>query len=204
MTAADAAYSIASAMGSEYYGSRLRFIIEAQAQDDLTLVLATSEAYECLPLLLDIPIIKAGTKDDASPMGTGPYEFADTKLVRCQNWWQDSEPLADFDEIALTISSTAAEVRDNFEYQKVNMVLTDPNSSAFAGFHNDYEIWDEETTIMQYSRFSSVICSPTTRPATLESSSRSASADSETVTTSDRFPFSSAIRQVMILVRLAG
>ena len=43
MTAADAAYSIASAMGSEYYGSRLRFIIEAQAQDDLTLVLATSE-----------------------------------------------------------------------------------------------------------------------------------------------------------------
>ena len=61
-----------------------------------------------------------------------------------------------------------------------------------------------ETTIMQYSRFSSVICSPTTRPATLESSSRSASADSETVTTSDRFPFSSAIRQVMILVRLAG
>ena len=38
MTAADAAYSIASAMGSEYYGSRLRFIIEAQAQDDLTLV----------------------------------------------------------------------------------------------------------------------------------------------------------------------
>lgn len=150
MTAADAAYSIASAMGSEYYGSRLRFIIEAQAQDDLTLVIATSEAYECLPLLLDIPIIKAGTKDDASPMGTGPYEFADTKLVRCQNWWQDSEPLVDFDEIALTISSTAADVRDNFEYQKVNMVLTDPNSSAFAGFHNDYEIWDEETTIMQY------------------------------------------------------
>lgn len=30
------------------------------------------------------------------------------------------------------------------------MVLTDPNSSAFAGFHNDYELWNEETTIMQY------------------------------------------------------
>ena len=98
----------------------------------------------------DSPIIKAGTKDDASPMGTGPYEFADTKLARCQNWRQDSEPLVDFDEIALTVSSTAADVRDNFEYQKVNMVLTDPNSSAFAGFHNDYELWNEETTIMQY------------------------------------------------------
>ena len=64
LTAADAAYSIESAAGSEYYGSRLRFITSAEAQDDLTLVLSTSEAYECLPLLLDIPIIKSGTKDE--------------------------------------------------------------------------------------------------------------------------------------------
>lgn len=84
------------------------------------------------------------------PAGTGPYEFAGTKLTRCENWWRDTAPLVDFDEIALTVSSTAADVRDNFEYQKVNMVLTDPNSSAFAGFHNDYELWNEETTIMQY------------------------------------------------------
>ena len=113
-------------------------------------MLSTSEAYECLPLLLDIPIIKSGTKDEVSPPGTGPYEFAETKLTRCENWWRDTAPLVDFDEIALTVSSTAADVRDNFEYQKVNMVLTDPNSSAFAGFHNDYELWNEETTIMQY------------------------------------------------------
>ena len=150
LTAADAAYSIESAAGSEYYGSRLRFITSAEAQDDLTLVLSTSEAYECLPLLLDIPIIKNGTKDEASPPGTGPYDFAGTKLTRCESWWRDTQPLVDFDEIALTVSSTAADVRDNFEYQKVNMVLTDPNSSAFAGFHNDYELWNEETTIMQY------------------------------------------------------
>ena len=150
LTAADAAYSIESAKGSDYYGSRLRFIVSAEAQDDLTLVLSTSEAYECLPLLLDIPIIKSGTKDEVSPPGTGPYEFAETKLTRCKNWWRDTPPLVDFDEIALTVSSTAADVRDNFEYQKVNMVLTDPNSSAFAGFHNDFELWNEETTIMQY------------------------------------------------------
>ena len=142
--------ALSSAAGSEYYGSRLRFISSAEAQDDLTLVLSTSEAYECLPLLLDIPIIKSGTKDEVSPPGTGPYEFAETKLTRCENWWRDTAPLVDFDEIALTVSSTAADVRDNFEYQKVNMVLTDPNSSAFAGFHNDYELWNEETTIMQY------------------------------------------------------
>ena len=150
LTAADAAYSVQSAAGSEYYGSRLRFVVSAEAQDDRTLVLTTSEAYECLPLLLDIPIIKSGTADEQSPPGTGPYQYAGTKLTRYDGWWQDTEPLVSFDEIALTESTTSADVRDNFEYQTVNMVLTDPNSSAFAGFHNDYELWNEETTIMQY------------------------------------------------------
>ena len=149
-TAADAAYSIQSAAGSEYYGSRLRFIVSAEAQDDTTLVLTTSESYECLPLLLDIPIIKNGSAEEVCPPGTGPYQYAGTKLTRFAGWWQDTEPLVSFDEITLTESTTSADVRDNFEYQKVNMVLTDPNSSAFAGFHNDYELWNAETTIMQY------------------------------------------------------
>ena len=50
------------------------------------------------PLLLDIPIIKSGTKDEVSPPGTGPYEFAETKLTRCKNWWRDTKPLVDFDD----------------------------------------------------------------------------------------------------------
>lgn len=150
VTAQDAAYSILNAAGSEYYGSRLRFILSAQAADEHTLVLSTSEAYECLPLLLDIPIIRDGTAEQAVPPGSGPYVFAQDKLVRRADWWREDETLVSFDEIALTVSTTSADVRDNFEYQNVNIVLTDPNSSAFAGFHNDYEIWDVETTIMQY------------------------------------------------------
>ena len=150
MTAQDAAYSISSAAGSDYYGSRLRFITATDTPDDRTLVITTSESYECLPLLLDIPIIKSGTAEQPSPPGTGPYRFAQTKLTRYAGWWQDTAPLVDFDEIALTEAATSADVRDNFEYQKVNMVLTDPNSSAFAGFHNDYELWNADTTIMQY------------------------------------------------------
>lgn len=150
MTAQDAAYSISSAAGSDYYGSRLRFITATDTPDDRTLVITTSESYECLPLLLDIPVIKSGTAEQPVPPGTGPYQFAQTKLTRYTGWWQEAAPLVDFDEIALTEASTSADVRDNFEYQKVNMVLTDPNSSAFAGFHNDYELWNADTTIMQY------------------------------------------------------
>ena len=151
VTPNDVLASYQAAQQSDFYKGRFTHIAEIKLHDDgqgVMFYLDTS--YQNLPLLLDIPIIKSGTKDEASPPGTGPYEFAETKLTRCKNWWRDTPPLVDFDEIALTVSSTAADVRDNFEYQKVNMVLTDPNSSAFAGFHNDFELWNEETTIMQY------------------------------------------------------
>ena len=59
--------------------------------------------YQNLALLLDIPIIKSGTKDEVSPPGTGPYEFAETKLTRCENWWRDTAPLVDSDELPLTV-----------------------------------------------------------------------------------------------------
>ena len=150
LRAQDAVYSLKSAMGSAYYGDRLRNVTSITASDTRTLVLTTLVSYECLPLLLDIPIIKSGTKDEVSPPGTGPYEFAETKLTRCKNWWRDTPPLVDFDEIALTVSSTAADVRDQFEYANVNLVLTDPNSTAYASFHNDYELWTANTTVMQY------------------------------------------------------
>ena len=150
VTVQDVVASYEQARQNVYYKGRFTHIARVELSSDGGVDFFLDTPYQNLALLLDIPIIKSGTKDEVSPPGTGPYEFAETKLTRCENWWRDTAPLVDFDEIALTVSSTAADVRDNFEYQKVNMVLTDPNSSAFAGFHNDYELWNEETTIMQY------------------------------------------------------
>lgn len=151
LTAQDAVYSLESSRGSVYYGSRLRRVTNIVAADDYTIVLTTDTAYECLPLLLDIPIIKNDTAESAVPPGTGPYRMESSdRLVRFDGWWQNTTPIVDFDEISLTSVQTTAEVRDNFEYENVNMVLTDPNSAAFAGFHNDYELWDEASPILQY------------------------------------------------------
>ncbi len=149
-TAKDAVYSIRTAMGSNYYGARLRFVTEVTAPEPYVLNITTSEAYECLPLLLDIPIIRDGSAELESPPGTGPYRLADGKLQRFSRWWQKTDPLVSFDEIALTPVVTSADIRDNFEYETVNLVLSDPNSSAYAGFHSDYELWDQTTTVMQY------------------------------------------------------
>ena len=151
VTAQDAAYSLLSSRGTVYYGSRLRHVLSIVADDETTLTITTDTAYECLPLLLDIPIIKDGSVDEASPLGSGPYVMeSDTRLVRNANWWQTAAPIVDFDEISLTLVEKTSEVRDNFEYENVNLVLTDPNSAAFAGFHNDYELWDAKSPIMQY------------------------------------------------------
>ena len=151
LTAEDVVYSLESSRGTAYYGSRLRDVTSIEAPDAQTIVLTTTVAYDELPLLLDIPIIQKDTMEQDVPPGTGPYRFESTaRLVRNADWWQDSAPLVDYDEITLTSVSTTAEIRDNFEYENINMVLTDPNSSAYAGFHNDYELWEDGTCILQY------------------------------------------------------
>lgn len=151
VTAADAAYSINSAKDSDYYGNRLNCITSAVAQDDRTLVLTTRTAYGALPVLLDIPIIPVDQAEEDVPLGSGPYVFRDnTTLERNESWWQDTAPLVDFPFITLTHATTAADIRDNFEYENVNIVLSDPNSAAYVNFHNDYELWTGNTTIMQY------------------------------------------------------
>ena len=194
MTAKDVIYSISQARGSDYYGSI---------------------AYECLPLLLDIPIVRDTSADakpeppeaeapegaesseaaespvdeegvteestdapaegsaekpaeehteapkedetppapeePAQPVGTGPYRYASaTRLERFDGWWQEGAPLADFPYISLYTAETSAEIRDHFEYEDINLVQTDPNSSAYVNFHNDYELWTAPTTVMQY------------------------------------------------------
>lgn len=151
MTAQDVVYSLQCAEGSDYYGNRLIYVSDISAADTQTVVITTTVAYECLPLLLDMPIIKNDTADETSPPGTGPYCYvSDTQLRRSDTWWQLGPALVEYDTISLCHTTTATDIRDNFEYQNVNMVLTDPNSAAYAGFHNDYELWNAGTTIMQY------------------------------------------------------
>ena len=151
MTAQDVVYSLHCAEGSAYYGNRLIYVTDIAAPSGDTVVLTTSAAYECLPLLLDMPIVKDGTAEEVSPPGTGPYRYVDANsLERFDGWWQEGPALVEYDTISLCHTTTAADIRDNFEYENVNMVLTDPNAAAYAGFHNDYELWNAGTTVMQY------------------------------------------------------
>ena len=151
VTIGDVIASYDAAKQSDYYKGRFTHIVEYKLREDGGLTFYLDTPYQNLPLLLDIPIIKDGSRDEAVPLGSGPYVMdGDTRLVRNTNWWQTAAPIVDFAEVKLTLVEKTSEVRDNFEYENVNLVLTDPNSAAFAGFHNDYELWDARLPIMQY------------------------------------------------------
>lgn len=153
MTAADVVYSYETARESEYYGGRFGYITSVTAQEDGTVAIQTSASYESVALLLDFPIIRTGTADAPCPDGTGPFYYKDSyQLEVFDRWWSSDYPHG-YEQVVLTPCDTTPDIRDQFEYGNVNLVCTDPNSSAYAAYHSDNELWSAPTTIMQYIGF---------------------------------------------------
>lgn len=153
VTSQDVLYSYDLAKESDYYGNRFYYFENVEAIDRYTVAITTSTSYENVALLLDFPIVRRGTGEQPVPDGTGPFVFTDaTTLVRSDNWWQKEWAL-DYDKASLTLCTTAADIRDHYEYGQVNLVCTDPSSAAYAAFHYDFELWSSPTTIMQYIGF---------------------------------------------------
>lgn len=176
LSAQDVLYSYEKAKASSYYGNRFYHVSEVAAEGS-TVVFTTDTSYESLALLLDFPIVRAGScgpleqeepEEDAPdeqeeqpqqpaaetiPDGTGPFVYDGSyDLPRFADWWQESFFLG-YERVSLTPCTTAADIRDRYEYGQVNLVCTDPSSAAYAAFHNDFELWSAPTTVMQYIGF---------------------------------------------------
>ena len=167
MNVDDVLYSYALAKESDYYGNRFYYVSAVEAANSSTIVFTTSTSYENLALLLDFPIVRKGTcgplelpeteegeEQDRSvldraqyiPEGTGPFIYDGShELNRFDGWWQEGFFLG-YEKASLTPCSTAADIRDHYEYGQVNLVCTDPSSAAYAAFHNDFELWSAPTT----------------------------------------------------------
>ena len=81
LTAADVAASLEAARTSPWYGGRLQHVSTIQVFGD-AVVLELSTPMTDLPLLLDIPIVKASQVDAPRPLGTGPYRFDGEQLKK--------------------------------------------------------------------------------------------------------------------------
>ena len=155
VTADDVVASLLTAMQSDYYSGRLYHLGVIHAADADTVQIILFQPLENLPLLLDIPIVKAKQVDNPNPLGTGPYVLGRTAtgafLSRRSNWWCTSNDLQiTAKQIPLVKAESTTSIRDAFEFGDVGIVCTDPGSDRYVEYRCDYELWNCETGIFVY------------------------------------------------------
>ena len=153
VTAEDVEASIEAGRTCGYYMERLTDIDYYVVQEDGTLLVHVDTPYENLPLMLDVPILKASTIKDPFPVGSGPYVISGQSLVRNKNWNGVAAPAIDLDTIRLSSCKDSGELRDDFEFGPTDLVYCDPNSPASVGYRCDYEVWEAPTTVLHYIGF---------------------------------------------------
>ena len=154
LTDADVATSLLAAKESPVYGGRFTHITDILVAPGGGVTVSLSTPMEELPLLLDIPILKANQVSMDRPLGTGPYMLDETGtagvLRRRNNWWCNARMTVTANAIALVKATDNAQIRDNFEFNGLSLVCADPGSDKYADYRCDYELWDCENNIFLY------------------------------------------------------
>ena len=154
MTVDDVVKSLHAAQENSYYRGRFDGINAMYALSDGTLRIETDTAYENLPLLLDVPIVKADQLEADMPVGTGPYFLVETpsglNMKRQPNWWCEASLPLSSESILLQPFQSPARIRDGFEFDSVGISISDPGAASYAEYRCDYELWEAETGIFLY------------------------------------------------------
>jgi peptide/nickel transport system substrate-binding protein len=154
LTVADVVATLEAARISAYYAGRFQHINTVTAGEDGSVVVTLDTPMENLPILLDIPIVKAGELELARPLGTGPY-YLDTAggaslLRRRTGWWCNPAMVVTAPAIALKEAVDNPQIRDSFEFDSLDLVCADPGSDRYADYRCDFELWDSENGIFLY------------------------------------------------------
>lgn len=153
VTAADVEASIEAGRTCGFYMERLSHIDYYVVQEDGTLLIHVDTPFENLPLMLDVPVVKASTIKNPFPIGSGPYVIAGQSLVHSKHWNGVAAPAIDLDKIYLSSCKTSGDLRDDFEFGSTDLIYCDPNSPASVGYRCDYEVWEAPTTVLHYIGF---------------------------------------------------
>ena len=156
VTAEDVIASYQYAMEHDYYKARFRYYLsEVKLSSDgsgVTFMLTTP--YENFPLLLDVPIVKASEVESEHPLGSGPYAFQgsglNATLNRVHNWWTDADVPVRANVIHLVTAENDTQVRDEFEFGDVSLVVANPLADSYADFRCDYELWNVDSGVFLY------------------------------------------------------
>lgn len=151
LTAQDVVSSLRAAQKEGFYAGRFSHVSSISKVDSSSLIIKLDTPVENLPLLLDIPIIKASEISAAAPLGTGPYILErgsnGNYLRRQAAWWCSSVNLPLYDSmITLYSEESTGQIWDLFKLSDLSMVCTD----SFVDFRGDYELWESENGLFLY------------------------------------------------------
>ena len=156
VTAEDVIASYQYAMEHDYYKARFRYhLAEVKLSSDGTgVTFMLNTPYENFPMLLDVPIVRAEDVEAEHPLGSGPYTFhgsgLNASLNRVPNWWADVDIPVRAPVIHLVTAENDAQVRDEFEFGDVSLVVANPMSDSYADFRCDYELWNVDSGVFLY------------------------------------------------------
>ena len=156
VTAEDVIATYTQAKQNDYYTNRFFHLWErAITEDGKGVIFKLDTPFENLPQIMDVPIVKASEVEAAMPLGTGPYTFQESSsgavLQRLDSWWCGKTKIAATDTtINLVEVTSAAQIRDEFQFGDVSVVCANPMSDTFAEYRCDYELWEIESGYMMY------------------------------------------------------
>lgn len=149
VTAEDVVASLNAAKESTYYSGRFFYFNNISATADGAVKITLSTPYENLPILLDIPILKAEEVAADRPLGTGPYALQEGRnglqMRRRADWWCQANVVVTADYISLIEAKSSAGIRDDFQFSGLDLVCTNPGTDSYADYRCDYELWDCES-----------------------------------------------------------
>lgn len=154
VTDADVVASLLAAKESDYYKGRFTHISKIELAEGGGVTVTLNTPYENLPMLLDIPIIKASQLESDMPLGTGPYVLehgiGGARLRQRSSWWCKADLVVTATGIPLIDGGNAAQIRDEFQFGQLDLVCANPASDSYADYRCDFELWDCENGLFLY------------------------------------------------------
>lgn len=154
LTAADVVASLEAARESDFYGGRFTYIDTITETEDGAVQIKLKTPYEDLPVLLDMPIVKADQVANRCPDGTGPYFWLEgqngPRLIRRTDWWCRATMPVTASAVSLLQADSPAMLRDDFEFGMLGLVCADPGTDSYVDFRCDYELWGCENGMFLY------------------------------------------------------
>ena len=153
MTADDVAYSIRQSSLRGRSVNRLQHVVNVDSDGGLTVTVVLNSPNSRLIYLLDIPIIKYGSIDEAVPPGTGPFTFIDTGVTRLERYYRHRDYINMPVSSIYLVECADDEITQLFDDGGISLLWDDPSDAFEIRLNRLYDPRYYDTTTLQFIGF---------------------------------------------------